>query len=175
MDPNFKDRIRLINGDLIEQYLGISDSDRTELSENVNIIIHAAADVRFDKSLLQLIDINLRGTLRLLQMAEKFKQLEIFMYISTAFSQMNEKITRDQFYSPPIDPYVMLNLAENIKDDLERTKFEVMTECITKPWPNTYSYSKALSEDLVRSFADKFQIAVLRPPISKSNCFINIL
>lgn len=40
-----------IEGDLLEDELGLSEQDKQLLAENVNIIFHSAATVRFDEPL----------------------------------------------------------------------------------------------------------------------------
>jgi alcohol-forming fatty acyl-CoA reductase len=49
--PSYKDKVRAINGDLCEPGLGISPEDRLELINNLNIVFHSAATVRFDEPL----------------------------------------------------------------------------------------------------------------------------
>ncbi len=49
MYPEFKSKLVAINGDMLEPNLGISESDKKELIENVNIVFHSAATVRFDE------------------------------------------------------------------------------------------------------------------------------
>ena len=45
----YKSKLVAIEGDLLEPDLGISDKDKIELSQNVNIVFHSAATVRFDE------------------------------------------------------------------------------------------------------------------------------
>jgi thioester reductase-like protein len=49
--PNFKDKLVAINGDLLEPKLGICAEDEAFLEENINIVFHSAATVRFDEPL----------------------------------------------------------------------------------------------------------------------------
>lgn len=49
VDKNYMKRICLIEGDLGAVNLGMTDNQRQELIDNVEIVLHAAADVRFDK------------------------------------------------------------------------------------------------------------------------------
>ena len=58
----------------------------------------------------------------------------------------------------------MIRLGEQLND--ESTKdLEVLTERIIKPWPNTYTYTKSLTEELVRHYGNKFPICIMRPSI----------
>ena len=49
MDPDAKNKLVPIPGDILDKNLGISESDTKRIQENVNIIIHSAATVRFDE------------------------------------------------------------------------------------------------------------------------------
>jgi thioester reductase-like protein len=49
--PDFRSKLEVIEGDLMEQNMGISKEDELKLIENVNIVFHSAATVRFDEPL----------------------------------------------------------------------------------------------------------------------------
>jgi fatty acyl-CoA reductase len=51
LHPNYHEKVIPIEGDMLEPNLGISDKDRKLLIENVNIVFHSAATVRFDEPL----------------------------------------------------------------------------------------------------------------------------
>lgn len=44
-------KLKIIEGDLSKLQLGLSSNDRQVLIDNVQIVFHLAADVRFDESL----------------------------------------------------------------------------------------------------------------------------
>jgi thioester reductase-like protein len=58
-----------INGDLVAEKLGISDSDRELIREKCNIIINSAASVNFNDPLQEALQINYFGAQRVLQLA----------------------------------------------------------------------------------------------------------
>lgn len=168
IDPNYMQRITAIDGNTRELQVGLSNEIYAELCENVNIILHAAADVRFDNTLLELSLVNLRGTRELLKLAEQCKQLHMFAYISTAFSHCERKFIEEKFYESPMDPVEMIKMAEYYEkhpDQLEQ--LDILTENFVSPWPNTYSFSKALSEELMRQYGKRIPVIVIRPSISK--------
>lgn len=47
--PDYQNKLVPIEGDLAEPELGISQTDQQLLAENVNIVFHSAATVRFDE------------------------------------------------------------------------------------------------------------------------------
>lgn len=145
IDPNYMDRVRVVDGNTRELKVGLSDEIRNELINNVHIILHAAADVRFDNTLLELSLVNLRGTRELLNLAVQCKQLHMFAYISTAFSHCERKLIEEKFYDVPIDPEEMIRIAEYFDQNSENEDaLDVITENFVTPWPNTYSFSKVL-------------------------------
>ena len=49
--PNFRNKLYPINGDICQPGLGVSQADREILEKNVHIVFHSAATVRFDAPL----------------------------------------------------------------------------------------------------------------------------
>ena len=49
--PDFKSKLIMIEGDLLLPNLGISKDDRKQITDNVSIVFHSAATVRFDEPL----------------------------------------------------------------------------------------------------------------------------
>ncbi|EDO63776.1 AGAP005986-PA [Anopheles gambiae str. PEST] len=162
-DPQlYLSKIRLIEGDISEVGVGISNDDLAYIYERTNIIVHAAADVRFDESLKESIQTNVRGTQEMLKIAENCRQLEIFTYISTAFSHCVLGVIEEKFYDPPLDPSVLIKASESEND---ADVFEQLSKKLIEPWPNTYAFTKSLSEEMVRRYKAKLPVAIIRPSI----------
>lgn len=174
-DPNYMQRIRVIEGNTRELHVGISETDRNDIIENVDIMIHAAADVRFDNTLKELCLINLRGTREMLELAKNCKKLQMFAYISTAFSHCDRKFIEEKFYDAPIDPELMIKIAEKYEEMGDAETLNIITENLVSPWPNTYSFSKALSEELMQKYGSEVPIVIIRPSISMCYLFFDLL
>lgn len=71
---NFKKLIP-ISGDASKENLGLSAIDRQTLAERVTIVIHAAANVKFNNSLKYAIFINTRSTRDICILAQSMKNL----------------------------------------------------------------------------------------------------
>lgn len=67
-------------------------------------------------------------------------------------------------YETNLDPDLMIKLAENLLVG-EVEDFQAVAQRIIKPYPNTYAYTKALSEQVVRKYGKNLNVAVLRPSI----------
>lgn len=95
------------------------------------------------------------------------KVLENFLHISTAYAHCMRDSIGEDFYEPPFDSDMMIRIAENLAgDDKVLTGFR---EKIISPWPNTYTFSKAITEDLVRKYLKYFKITIVKPSIGKEN------
>lgn len=77
VDPEFIKRITPIDGDLVERHMGLSEDIQREFCANVEIILHAAADVRFDETLKNAIKVNIRATRDILDLAQRMTKLEV--------------------------------------------------------------------------------------------------
>lgn len=164
--PKVLDRIRLVEGDLQHVDAAISKRDRAELIENVEMIIHAGSAVRADASLLDVGRINVRGTREILCLAKEIPDLKSFAYISTAFSHCYQNAIAEEFSPPPLDPDRMIGILEH-PDSV--AVLDAVTHRMRYPWPNNYTFSMALSEELVRRAGDTMPITVIRPSIGE--CF----
>lgn len=69
MKEGWKGKVAPIVGDLTLKKLGISNEDRALLIEEVDIIINIAASTNFDDPLLEALNINYFGCLRMLDLA----------------------------------------------------------------------------------------------------------
>lgn len=91
----------------------MSESDREEIISNVSLVFHSAASVRFDMPLKEAIHTNTMGTLYMLELAKQINNLEGFTFVSTAYSQSNDKIIEEKYYEAPIDPLKMIEFVKN--------------------------------------------------------------
>lgn len=57
--------------------MGLSDSDYSMLVENVSVIFHVAATVRFDESFKDATIMNVRGTREIVLLAKQMKNLTV--------------------------------------------------------------------------------------------------
>lgn len=71
------DQCTVISGDCTLPDLGISDVDRKILTDNVSIIYHCAATIRFDEALKTAVLLNTRGTKLMLELAGNCKKLVV--------------------------------------------------------------------------------------------------
>ncbi|XP_045538577.1 fatty acyl-CoA reductase wat-like [Papilio machaon] len=163
--PDFVTNIIPIEGDLSKKELGIGDLDRNIITEQVNIIFHAAAIVNFDEILKVATLVNVRGTREIVRLAKCCKQLRSIVHVSTAYSHASKSRVREevkeQFYDSPIPPNAIIEMAETI----EQNKLENMMQPLNKDFANTYTFTKAVAEEVIRTEARGLPICVVRPSV----------
>lgn len=74
---DLKEKIHIVNGDVAELSLGLSAEELKMIEENVHIILHGAATVKFDEKIRLAANINARGTLELLKIATRMPKLQV--------------------------------------------------------------------------------------------------
>jgi alcohol-forming fatty acyl-CoA reductase len=160
-NPKQLDKVRVLRGDVTIDDLGLSERDLNEVVKNVSVIFHCAANVRFDQTLKGAVNFNTFGTIRLLKVAEQIKNLKVFVHVSTAYCQCNEDVLLEQHYPAPHNPDGIIQMTKLLDDDI----LTQITPKLLDKLPNTYAYSKALTEDVVNSYADRIPIVIARPSI----------
>ncbi|XP_059609547.1 putative fatty acyl-CoA reductase CG5065 [Phlebotomus argentipes] len=155
------DKCQVIGGDVTLADLGISSEDRQTLIDEVSIIYHCAATIRFDETLKKAILLNTRGTKLMIQLAKDCKHLAMFCHVSTAYCHLHEKHLLEKSYDPPANPHKVINCVEW----LDESVVDAMTDKILGNLPNTYAFTKALGEGLVVETMDDLPSVILRPSI----------
>jgi HAD superfamily hydrolase (TIGR01490 family) len=79
------EKVRVLEGDVHADRLGLGVEDLAELSREVDAIVHSAASVVFDAPLDAAVGSNVRGTLGLLELARGWEKKPLFMHVSTAY------------------------------------------------------------------------------------------
>lgn len=159
--PNVHEKIRPIYGDLNQSDLAISKEDMQELLSCTNVVFHCAATVRFDDPLRHAVQLNVTATQQLLLMASQMQKLEVFVHISTAFSNCNLKHIDEVVYPCQVEPKKLIDSMQWLDDAI----IDEITPKLIGDRPNTYTYTKALGEVVVQQESENLNIAIVRPSI----------
>ncbi|KAM6133885.1 fatty acyl-CoA reductase 1 isoform 2-T2 [Phoenicopterus ruber ruber] len=159
--PDFRAKIIVITCELTQPELDLSEAIKEELIECINIIFHCAATVRFNEMLRDAVKLNVIATQQLLSMAQRMKNLDVFVHISTAYAYCNRKLIEEIVYPPPVDPRKLIDSLEWMDDGLVND----ITPKLLGDRPNTYIYTKALAEYVVQQEGAKLNTAIIRPSI----------
>ncbi|XP_053948997.1 putative fatty acyl-CoA reductase CG5065 [Anastrepha ludens] len=162
--PQNLQKVHPIAGDCTELGLGISEADLMRL-QNVNIIYHSAASVRFDDPLRDAILMNTRGTYELIKIAETLKHLKVFMHVSTTYCYPNRRVVEEKFYPPYADWRTTIKLAETYSTE----SLNILNLKYSDFQPNTYTFTKSLAEQIIKEYKDRLPLVIFRPSIVVSS------
>lgn len=156
-----------VAGVMDAENMGFDDETLNELRENVNVIFHVAATIKFNTHLRIAIKTNLKGTLRCIEFGKSLRKMDAFIHLSTAFCNSNYTgLLEEKVYKPAQDPYDMLKMAED-DDAWNDIKARGDWVDIIKEHPNTYTFTKQLAENLVMNELAGYPAAIVRPSIGK--------
>lgn len=157
------EKVSIIAGDVSEPDLAMKPEDREKMINEVDIIIHAAATIRFDEELKKAVLLNVRGTKLMVELGKACKHLKIFIHISTAYCHLHEKLLEERPYPPPADPHHIIQAVEW----MDEATVAALTPKLLDKLPNSYAFTKALGEALVVEAMEKHGLPamVVRPSI----------
>ncbi|KAH8354948.1 hypothetical protein KR093_002711 [Drosophila rubida] len=159
--PQALERVVPISGDCEEPDLGISAEDRKLLKNEVQVVIHCAATVNFVEPLHKALDINTRATQLMLQLAKEMSRLEGFVHVSTAFSNCVIKHISERFY--PDNLVVDADKVLKMRKESDNTVFDEKTSTLMGKFPNTYTFTKALAEQIIQRESGDLPVCIFRP------------
>lgn len=125
--------------------------------------MNCAASVDFNAQLIDAININVRGTLRMMELARQTKNLENFVHVSTCYVNSDKRgwIEEEIYKSERNARHVFEELNKLSPADLEK-----QTKTILGLFPNTYVYTKNLVERIMLAERpEKMTITIVRPSI----------
>jgi nucleoside-diphosphate-sugar epimerase len=132
-------RVRIFRGDLTSELFGLPDDEYHELVDTTDSLIHCAASLN-RKSEKQCLNVNLRGTLEVIQLARRAQNrhgLRRYSHVSTvavAGKRQNEVVTEDaaiDWSRSDYDPYARTkkfceHMANQLLPDVPRTIFDMV-------------------------------------------------
>ena len=160
-DDPLKKKVIPVDGDITKPGMGFSAEDKALLVDNVSVVFHCAASIRFDAPLKESLEYNVFATKQVIDLCKQLKQLKSFIHCSTAYSHCQRTEVDEQFYKIQTNPSELLKLSEW----LPQASLDQLAPHIMEGRPNTYTYTKALAEQLVREECTQIPTAVVRPAI----------
>lgn len=158
---DFKSKVVPVMGDIAEENLGLSEEDWEMLQENIEIVFHSAATVRFDEDLKDAMSLNLKGTQNIIKLCRGMKHLEVMVHVSTAYANCDQETIEERIYPPQVDPE---RLSSSI-GWMDNNMVNALTPHLIGNRPNTYTFTKSLAEHVLLQEVENFPIAIFRPSI----------
>ncbi|CAH1786736.1 unnamed protein product [Owenia fusiformis] len=160
-NPDFHSHLLPIDGDMLEENLGISDHDVHILQNEVSIVFHSAATVKFDEQLKLSVQMNVLGVQKIIELCQKLTKLEALVHVSTAYANCDRQHIAELVYPPPLQPQKILDAMDWMDDEVVTT----LTPKLIGNRPNTYTYTKAMAEYLLVETCGELPVAIIRPSI----------
>ncbi|ESN98121.1 hypothetical protein HELRODRAFT_84823, partial [Helobdella robusta] len=158
---NVHEKVIPVAGDIMEPKLGLSEEEEKILIEEVSIVFHSAATVRFDEPLKMSVQLNIIGVNRILDLCKKMQHLDALIHISTAYANCDRHLISEKIYQPPITASKIVSAMEWMDDEV----VQALTPKIIQPRPNTYTFTKAIAEHLIAEKSENLPVAIVRPSI----------
>uniref|UniRef100_A0A0K8SMN4 Fatty acyl-CoA reductase n=2 Tax=Lygus hesperus TaxID=30085 RepID=A0A0K8SMN4_LYGHE len=162
--PNALEKVVAIEGESTADQFGISEENQQELIENINIVYHVAASVRFTEELISAIQLNIKSTYSMLELAKRMKNLHCFVHTSTAYSNVEKvgELVEERVYDSPLDWKVLLKLVEhpNCHELVPAIQPKIMSGHGT-----TYTLTKRVAESLTEEYSQYFPVVIMRPSL----------
>ncbi|XP_043604094.1 putative fatty acyl-CoA reductase CG5065 [Bombus pyrosoma] len=97
--PSVLSKVYPVKGDVILPDLNLSRYDKNLLLEEVNIVFHVAATVRFSELLHVAVNVNTKGTGRVIELWNELRHPISFVHVSTAYSNANLHEIEEKVYT----------------------------------------------------------------------------
>lgn len=123
---NYKDRIKVVAGDLVKENLGLSESDYNEIVSNVDVVINSGAIVKHFGLKKEFEDINVKGTQYIVDLCKKnHKRLIHASTISiSGFGEKEELTTTPEEEGSKLFTEHDLYVGQSIKGIYSTTKYK---------------------------------------------------
>ncbi|XP_046976795.1 putative fatty acyl-CoA reductase CG5065 [Vanessa cardui] len=159
--PSVLKKIKPLQGDVLFDNFGLSEKEIEILSDEISLVFHFAATLRLEAPLKDNVDMNTCGTQRALNVAKKFKNMLVFVHLSTAFCYPDYAVLEEKMHAPPVKPSEIMHLIEW----MDEKQINLLTPSLLGPHPNCYTYSKRLAESLVEDAYNNLPTVIARPSI----------
>lgn len=153
--------VKIVAGDLTLKSLGFDQPTQDNLLPELTQIINCAASVEFDMPLADAANSNITSALNVLEFARSCTKLNSFVNVSTAYVSPhpgNGVTVPEKLVDLPFDPQVVY---QSILDGTADEK-ALMTKT---GHPNTYTFTKCLSERLLDIHKGDVPLSIVRPSI----------
>ncbi|KAM7524622.1 hypothetical protein LguiA_014524 [Lonicera macranthoides] len=183
-------------GNVCESNLGIEEDMAKIIAKDVDIIVNSAANTTFDERYDVSLDINTGGPSRLISFAKKFRKLNLFLQVSTAYvnGQRQGKIMEKPFNQgdsiareslllgtqelsvPLLDVEDEIKLVFESKQSFE-DKIAILAQRMKElgsqrakkyGWQDTYVFTKAMGEMLIDNMRGEIPVVIIRPSVIES-------
>ncbi|KPI89192.1 hypothetical protein ABL78_1685 [Leptomonas seymouri] len=160
-------KIFAMEGDITFDHLGLSEQNRATLAKEANFIVHLAATVNFNERLDLAVQMNTLGGLRVLALAKTCRHLEAMVHISTCYVNYRRhgdaEVNEERLYPLEFDPEEMCKRVLGMNEAEVKTESAKLLKSLN--FPNTYTFTKCVGEQLIYKYKENVPVVVVRPSI----------
>ncbi|XP_070391759.1 fatty acyl-CoA reductase 1-like isoform X2 [Dermacentor albipictus] len=156
--PEVFEKVTVLAGDLVQPDLGLSAYDRATLVDNVSVVFHSGAAIKFNEPLRKAVEVNLLGTRRVLDLCRQMPNICALVHVSTAYCNCDKPDVHEVIYSPCENYQKIIEDFQSAGNDATGTAEEYLYG-----HPNTYTLTKSLAEALLLEERGDTPLAIVRP------------
>lgn len=162
-NPEVLKKLIPVFGDISIENLGLSNDDLSLIIRETSVVFHFAASLNFEAPIKTAVQMNVRGLDYVMNISKQIKNLKVVVHLSTAFCNPDQEEMREKVYDFNMKPRQLMNILDNLSDDIVNT-FE---KKLISSHPNTYTYTKRISELLVKEEHENLPLCIVRPSIGE--------
>ena len=99
----------------------------------------------------------------IIALCKKMKELVSLVHVSTAYCHCQRPHIEERSYPPPMEPGRALSLLKTL--DSKILDDQTFTKMLIGERPNTYTFTKALAEELIMTEGRELPVCIVRPSI----------
>lgn len=159
-----KQKVHAVPGELTHEYCGMAPDMRDRLHNTIEIIMHVAAVVEFNERIDRAIDLNVMGAVRMLEFAKRCPKLIALLHTSTCYVNSNQPqgFIDERVHPLSFDPQEVIDKVRRMNVDEMSL---VRDSGLLRDWPNTYTFTKAIAENMIVKNRGSVPLVILRPSI----------
>ncbi|GMS86918.1 hypothetical protein PENTCL1PPCAC_9093, partial [Pristionchus entomophagus] len=151
-----------VEGDIVNDDLGLEAEDLQRVLEETSVVMHCAATIRFNDTLRNAIELNIKGVQRMISICKRMKKLESFVHCSTAYVNVDkEGVIEEKQYKVVCDPYQLIDAQSWMPEEM----LDGLINAMTPKYFNSYCFTKHVAEELVKLECVDLPTLIFRPSI----------
>lgn len=158
--PEALGRVKAVAGDISLPGLGLSDTDKQTLIEEVSVVFHLAATIRPDETFKQAVQLKVLGTRRTMDLCKQMRNLCALVHVSTAYSNWGQKEVHEMVYHTPVEAHKVIEATQYDNEEATEPAKKLLIG-----QPNNYILTNAVIESLLLDERGQLPLAIVRPSI----------
>ncbi|GMS91830.1 hypothetical protein PENTCL1PPCAC_14005, partial [Pristionchus entomophagus] len=160
--PETLEKVVPVEGDITIDDMGLKEEDLQRVLEETSVVLHCAATVRFNDTLRNAIELNVKGVKRMIDMCKRMPKLDSFVHCSTAYVNVEKEGDIEEKQYPVVcDPYKLIDAQSWMSDEM----LNGIADSMCKKYFNTYCFTKHVAEELVKLECVDLPTIIMRPSI----------